>query len=107
MAQRTKSARRTRAAQARDGNGVHVQRFTITYEYPVHFTDGLLRRDNPILVQALARLEPDRRHRCIVFVDDGVVAARPEIGDEIAAYAAAHDRSSELVAAPIPVPGGD
>src|SRR5262245_66524607 len=101
MAQRTKSARRTRAAQARDGNGVHVQRFTITYEYPVHFTDGLLRRDNPILVQALARLEPDLRHRCIVFVDDVVVAARPELRAEIDLYAAGHDRPNDLAAPPI------
>jgi 3-dehydroquinate synthase len=107
MAQRTKSARGTRAAQARDETGVHVQRFTITYEYPVHFTDGLLRPDNPILVQALSRLEPDRRHRCIVFVDDGVIAARPEIVDEITAYASAHHGSIELVAPPIPVPGGE
>ena len=43
MAQRTKSARATRATKAGDETGVHVQRFTITYEYPVHFTDGLLR----------------------------------------------------------------
>jgi 3-dehydroquinate synthase len=107
MAQRTKSARRSRAAQARDETDVHVQRFTITYEYPVHFTDGLLRPDNPILVQALSRLEPDRRHRCIVFVDDGVIAARREIVDEITAYASAHHGSIELVAPPIAVPGGE
>ena len=107
MAQRTKSARATRATKARDETGVHVQRFTITYEYPVHFTDGLLRPDNPTLAQALARLEPDRRHRCIVFVDDGIIAARPEIMGEITGYAAAHSSTIELVAPPIPVPGGE
>jgi 3-dehydroquinate synthase len=106
MAQRTK-ARGTGAAQARDETGVHVQRFTITYEYPVRFTDGLLREDNPTLVQALSRLEPERRHRCIVFVDDGIIAVRPGIGGEITSYAAAHRASIELVAPPIPVPGGE
>ena len=107
MGQRIKSAEGTKAAQARDEVGVHLQRFTITYEYPVHFTDGLLRPDNPTLVQALSRLEPDRRHRCIVFIDDGITAARPEIIDEITAYAAAHRVSIELVGPPIPMPGGE
>jgi 3-dehydroquinate synthase len=107
MAQRTRSARGTSAAQARDETGVHVQRFTINYEYPVHFTDGLLRPHNPVLAQTLARLEPDRRHRCVVFVDDGIVAVRPEIMDEITGYAAAHCETMELVGPPIPVPGGE
>jgi 3-dehydroquinate synthase len=106
MAERIRSARRTRT-RARDETGVHVQRFTIDYEYPVHFTDGLLRPDNPVLAQTLARLEPDRRHRCIVFVDDGIVAVRPEIMGEIEGYAAAHRATIELVGPPIAVPGGE
>jgi 3-dehydroquinate synthase len=106
MAQKIRPVGATGTA-ARDEGGVHVQRFTITYEYPVHFTDGLLRPDNPTLAQALARLEPDRRHRCVVFVDDGIIAARPEIVDEIAGYAAAHGEQIELVGPPIPVPGGE
>src|SRR5690554_261191 len=106
MAPPIRSARRTKAAKAQDET-VHLQRFTITYEYPVHFTDGLLRPDNPTLAQALSRLEPHRRHRCIVFVDDGLIASRPEILDEITAYAAAHRRSMELVTPPIAVPGGE
>lgn len=92
---------------AQAATSLHVQRFTIAYEYPVVFTDGLLRPDNPTLVQALTRLEPLRRHRCLVFVDDGICAARHGIEDEITGYAAAHARSIELAAPPIPVPGGE
>ncbi|HEX5079389.1 MAG TPA: 3-dehydroquinate synthase [Geminicoccaceae bacterium] len=105
MAQRSRSARRS-GAKAQDDT-VHIQRFTITYEYPVHFTDGLLRPDNPTLARALSRLESERRHRCIVFVDDGLIASRPEIEGEITAYAAAHRNAMELVTPPIAVPGGE
>ncbi|MGH6915878.1 MAG: 3-dehydroquinate synthase, partial [Geminicoccales bacterium] len=100
-------AQRSRAVHAQEATSLHVQRFTVAYEYPVVFTDGLLRPDNPTLVQALTRLEPLRRHRCLVFVDDGICAARPGIEDEITGYAAAHARSIELAAPPIPVPGGE
>ena len=56
---------------------VHVQRFTVAYDIPVYFTERLFAPDNPVLAEALTRLEPDRRHRCLVFVDDGLLAARP------------------------------
>jgi len=95
----------TRPAQTRDT--VRIQRFTVAYEYPVHFTDGLLRPDNRTLVDTLCRLEPERRHRCIVFIDDGITSARPEMIEQIDAYAAAHARSIELVTTPIPMPGGE
>jgi 3-dehydroquinate synthase len=62
---------------------------------------------NPVLVEALARHEPERRHRCVVFVDDGLLEARPGLGDEIVAYARHHAARMELVAAPFPVPGGE
>ena len=51
--------------------------------------------------------EPERRHRCLVFVDDGLLAGGPAWPTEIAAYAAHHHRRMELVAPPLPVPGGE
>src|SRR5262245_42888062 len=85
----------------------YLQRFTVSYEYPVHFTERLFAPENPTLVSTLCRMEPDRRHRCLVFVDDGLLAARPALADEIAAYATCHARHMELVAPPVPVPGGE
>jgi 3-dehydroquinate synthase len=84
-----------------------LQRFAVTFEYPVHFTEGLFDPDNPVLADVLGRLEPDRRHRCIVFVDDGLLGHRPGLPAGIAAYAARHAARMELVAAPQPVPGGE
>ena len=88
-------------------DAVSVQRFAVTFEYPVHFTEGLFDPDNTVLADVVGRLEPDRRHRCLVFVDDGLLAQRPSLADDIVAYAARHQRRMELVTAPKPVPGGE
>ncbi len=86
---------------------VYWQRFSVPYEYPVHFTEDLFDPDNPTLRDVVTRLEPNQPHRCVVFVDDGVASAWPELIDRIAAYAAHHDASIDLVSHPIAVPGGE
>ncbi len=88
-------------------DSMHWQRFHVPFEYPVFFTEALLAADNGLLAQAVARIEPEKRHRCLVFVDDGIVAARPGVCGEIVAYAAHHADRMELVAAPIQLPGGE
>lgn len=88
-------------------SAVHVQRFTISYEYPVYFTERVFSPNNPVLKDTVTRFEPDRRHRCLVFVDDGVCAARPLLPNEIEAYAAAHKDAIDLVMPPAQVPGGE
>lgn len=86
---------------------VHWQRFTVPYEFPVCFTENLFEPENSVLRDALCRLEADKLHRCIVFADDGLLAARPELSGAIEAYCRYHDRHIQLVAPPIPVPGGE
>jgi 3-dehydroquinate synthase len=95
------------AAGVASTDAVYVQRFTVSYEYPVCFTERLFAPDNPTLVDALGRLEPERRHRCLVFVDDGLLAARPELREQILAYARCHGERLELVAEPVAVQGGE
>ena len=85
----------------------HVQRFTVEYEYPVHFTEGLFEPANPLLADVVARLEPERRHRCLAFIDQGLLGARPGLPDEIAAYARHHAARMALIAPAIAVPGGE
>jgi 3-dehydroquinate synthase len=91
---------------ASDG-AVQWQRFSVPYEYPVCFTEGLLQPRNTVLRDALCRLEPAKRHRCVVFFDDGLLTVRPNLADEIVAYASHHTKSIDLVTAPIAVPGGE
>jgi 3-dehydroquinate synthase len=97
----------TITARLRTGEHVHWQRFAVPYEYPVYFTEHLFAPDNPAFAAALGRLEPHKRHRAAVFVDDGLLAVRAGLCEEIAAYAERHAGKIDLVAPPVPVPGGE
>ena len=85
----------------------HLQRFSVGYEFPVVFTSELFSPGNPVLAETLRRLEPDRCHRCLVFIDEGVLAARPGLAGEIRAYADRHREHMTLAAEPAIVPGGE
>ena len=82
------------------------QRFSVPYDYPVAFTRGLFRADNPLFADMLARREADKRHRVMVYVDDGVTKALPGLVAEIDAYAVAHADRIELMGI-VPIPGGE
>lgn len=86
---------------------VHWQRFSVPYEFPVVFTEHVFDPDNPALRDVLCRIEPAKRHRVIVFVDDGLLGSRSMLVNEITDYVRHHADSIELVAAPVPVPGGE
>ena len=83
------------------------QRFTVSYAFPVCFTSGLFNPANLVLRDTLCHLESDKRHRMIVFVDDGVVTAMPGLPDAISHYAQAHSQQMELVVPPISMPAGE
>jgi 3-dehydroquinate synthase len=96
------------AARAEEaGEAVYLQRFAVSYEYPVCFTEHLFDPANPLLADVIGRLEPGRRHRCLVLVDDGLLKARPALCEQINAYAREHARRIELVEPPASLPGGE
>ena len=84
---------------------IYLQKFAVRYEYPVAFTRDLFLPANRILVETLARLELNCRHKAMVFVDDGL-AAREDLPSRVTAYAAVHKHAIELVAPPEFVTGG-
>lgn len=86
---------------------VYWQEFAVPFRYPVHFTEGLFEPRNPLLADVMTMLEPGRRHRALLFVDDGVAAALPGLVGSIAGYAGHHADRIDLVAPPIPVTGGE
>src|SRR5258708_26330741 len=85
---------------------VRLQSFSVTYEYPVVFTLDGFALGNRGLVDALSRREPCKRHRCLICVDEGVLASLPDLASQIENYAAAHAGSIDLVGL-VPVAGGE
>jgi 3-dehydroquinate synthase len=84
----------------------YLQSFTVAYEYPVVFTRDLFAPANRVLVDTLARMEPNRCHKVAVFIDDGIGSSK-ELPARISAYAAAHCATIDLVGRPDFVPGGE
>lgn len=102
------SSRETRpASEAGPAADVHLQRFSVRYEYPVYFTAGALDPLNTTLASAASRLEPDRAHRVLAVIDEGVAAVTPGLIDSLAAYARAHSNTLTLAGDPDVVPGGE
>jgi 3-dehydroquinate synthase len=102
------SAKITPLPQRNDArSAVYLQSFAVRYEYPVHFTEQLFARDNPVFRDTLSRREPGRRHRFVAFIDSNVAASFPSLAHDIAGYAGVHAAAMELLAHPEAVPGGE
>lgn len=91
----------------RTASHISWQRFSVPYEYPVAFTHNLFSADNPLLAEVLTLRETGKRHRCLVYVDAGLVEAQPGLIPRIEGYFTAHAACAELLATPIVVPGGE
>lgn len=93
--------------EQRPAAGLYLQRFSVSYEYPVFFTDDALAGDNPILADAVRRLEPARGHRVLFVVDEGVATATPPLLEALRSYADRHASALDLAGGPEVVPGGE
>jgi 3-dehydroquinate synthase len=72
----------------------------LQYDYPVHFTQDLFSRDNPVFVSALTRKEPNKRSRFVVFIDADVASSWPALAHDVRAYAESHAEQLQLLAPP-------
>lgn len=86
---------------------VRQQSFSVAYDYDVAFTHDAFSPGNRCLIDVLARREPGKRHRCAIFIDEGVLAAMPDLPRRITDYAAAHAQHIEIAGAPVVVTGGE
>ena len=81
------------------------QQVTVTFHFPVRFTRGVLKPDNPLLREVMA--QGADRARLLVAIDAGAAAANPALVADVEAYCAAHDDALDLAAPPLLVPGGE
>ncbi len=97
----------SRAAELPENPVVYLQKFSVAYEFPVYFTENLFAPENLTLIETLSRREAGKHHRCMIFVDDGLIAAYPTLMDDIKTYANRHVDVMSLVAPPFVVNGGE
>jgi 3-dehydroquinate synthase len=81
--------------------------FAVPFRYAVHFTERVFEPENRVLVNAVQRLEPARRHRLLVVVDEGVERAHPNLLPSLERYIRAHADALSLAGEPRIVPGGE
>ena len=83
------------------------QRIEVRFDYPVYFTRRAFDPANAALVRAIARKEPERRHRVLPAIDQGLADRYPGIADDIQAYIAAHSDRLALAGPPLRVTAGE
>lgn len=86
---------------------MYHQEFEVPCRYDVFFTRDLFDPDNPLLPTVFVDPEPDGLYHVGVCIDDGLVAARPDLPDRIAAYFRAHNDRLRMVSEPAIIPGGE
>jgi 3-dehydroquinate synthase len=79
-------------------------RFEVPFEFRVLFTEGVFDPPNDLLRQLLGS-GCERRERLLAVIDASVIAAMPELADQLAAYVA--KTSVELVCPPVIHAGGE
>lgn len=83
------------------------QEFSVPYRFPVCFTRGVFDPKNTLLLETMSSVESAKRHRFIVFIDEGLLEAQPELAQKIEQYAKTHRRQLDLVTAPVPMVAGE
>ncbi|MEC4985731.1 MAG: 3-dehydroquinate synthase [Oscillatoria sp. PMC 1068.18] len=83
------------------------QQVRVTFNYGVHFTNGLFELDNPLLAQIIADDGEKKPKNAIAVIDSGVFANHPHLSAQIANYAKKYQHLLQLSTQPIIIPGGE
>ena len=87
-------------------NAIIEQKFSVSYQYDIHFTSGLFAPENPLLSDFFAARLEGAVPKLLVVVDEGVAACHPVLIERIRAYFVS-TTAVQLVDEIIQVPGGE
>jgi 3-dehydroquinate synthase len=81
--------------------------FSVPFKFPVVFTRGVWGPRSSLFVETIRSIEPERRHRVLVVVDDQVARAHPSLISRVKKYFSDRPEALELACPPVVVPGGE
>jgi len=94
-------------ANLQSDNNTAWQQFSVEFQYPVTFTENLFKVFNTTLLDSMTRLESSKLHRALIFIDEGVLTALPNLISDIQAYFGEFNSSLTLAGPPIIMPAGE
>ncbi|MDQ3535434.1 MAG: 3-dehydroquinate synthase [Bacteroidota bacterium] len=83
------------------------QSFTVTFEYDVHFTEGLFSEENNILKEVIEKDGATGRRKFLILIDDGVHLNHPQLKKNIKSYFKKNKNFIDLRGEPIIIQGGE
>lgn len=83
------------------------QRFSVSFDYDVLFTEGLFQPDNPMLANLVLAQGEAGPKKIAVVIDAGVLMHHPSLSKQIAAYAERYPDLLTLTTPPLVMPGGE
>lgn len=83
------------------------QSFSVSFEYKLHFTEGLFEGSNPLFRDVLASDQHKGVRKVLFVLDSGLTARNPALVDQIESHAAAHAEVYTLSGPVMIVDGGE
>src|SRR5690348_14342077 len=82
------------------------QSFSVHLTYKVYFTEHLFAKDNPVFRDFLNSQKADFKKKLFFVIDEGVVAAHPNLKDQVRDYFG-QENSFSLIENILVIPGGE
>lgn len=83
------------------------QRVEVSFNYPVHFTNGIFDLDNPLLTRVISSDGEAKPKKVVVVVDAGLLTHQDGLLEQLQKYCDRNSHILTLSAEPMVVPGGE
>jgi 3-dehydroquinate synthase len=84
-----------------------VQKFSVPFQYTVHFTTGLFKLNNPLFSQVFVNDGNNSPRKLFFVIDSGVAAHHQQLVTEIEEYVLHYPQLFKLCTPPVIMPGGE